>query len=403
MGVRMGSSFAWVDFSEADRRRTQDVLDLLKERDTRDELGIGVVRDALADLLFPGTSTLQTRARYFLFIPWLYQRLADKGIGSSEIDRRARNAELGLIAPLKENDDHDGIIGAAAEERLLRLPSSVYWAGLGTLGIRRFPGSQSQYHRAFERVHEEAEEADDDGEQAAARGPWDPHLPEASDGFPTSASLELSFDEAEYLQHRIQSRGVSLFGELVRRNTVVETTDFPWQRSDAEGWRVELQEHLGHARAFSEALHGAALLYNLMLAEELKHDEWIADYREALGEWASMMDERGEAHRAWSREAFWGLIASREARVSLRTRNFVDTWLDHVVGKAVTGIGGSAGIRDLIRRREQQLKRGRARLGNPGALARWGGSAGSGQLNFRWHRVQVITADILRGLAKRGE
>lgn len=43
-----------------------DVTSQFGERTTRDELGIGTVRDAFADALFPGTSTIQTRAHYFL-------------------------------------------------------------------------------------------------------------------------------------------------------------------------------------------------------------------------------------------------------------------------------------------------------------------------------------------------
>ena len=35
----------------------------------------GSVRDAFADMLFPWTSTIMTRARYFLLIPWTYQDL----------------------------------------------------------------------------------------------------------------------------------------------------------------------------------------------------------------------------------------------------------------------------------------------------------------------------------------
>jgi len=31
-----------------------------------------VVRDAFSDLMFPGTSTAQTRATYFLLVPWYY-------------------------------------------------------------------------------------------------------------------------------------------------------------------------------------------------------------------------------------------------------------------------------------------------------------------------------------------
>ena len=52
-----------------------DVVDLFREKGTVDELGLGPIRDAFADRLFPGTSTLQSRTRYWLLIPWLYLQL----------------------------------------------------------------------------------------------------------------------------------------------------------------------------------------------------------------------------------------------------------------------------------------------------------------------------------------
>ena len=57
------------------RRRMREVIDLFREHGTLDELGIGSVRDTFGELLFPGLSTVQTRARYFLFIPWVYHRI----------------------------------------------------------------------------------------------------------------------------------------------------------------------------------------------------------------------------------------------------------------------------------------------------------------------------------------
>ena len=77
-----------------------DVVDLFKEQNTRDELGIGAIRDALADQLFPGTGTVQTRARYFLFIPWIYLDLERRRIGSSRIASEARKVEVQLIEAL---------------------------------------------------------------------------------------------------------------------------------------------------------------------------------------------------------------------------------------------------------------------------------------------------------------
>ena len=398
----MPSSFAWVDFSEAERRRTQEVLELFHERDTRDELGIGVVRDALGDLLFPGTSTLQTRARYFLFVPWMYQRLAEKGVGRTDVDWRARKAELDLIQPLKANDDQDGVIGAVAEDQLKRLPSSVYWAGLGVWGVRRFPGSQAQYHHSFDVLGGSAD-LDDDGVLLASRHVvWDPDLPPKPNDFPEVVSFRLTRPEAQYLQHRAQNIGPSLLAELVRRGTGIEAVDFPWQRSDVESWPEDLQEQLNHARCFSEAMHGAALLYNLMLAEALKDEELSSAYREGIQAWRDLMQTRRSAHAAWRRDAFWALVLGNQTRISPRSRAFIDAWLDVALSDGSPDVAGSSSAREMIRRREEQLKRGRARLGNPSALARWSGSAGAAQLNYRWPRVQAITSDILQGLVGEG-
>src|SRR6266545_5549723 len=75
---------SWLDYSERERRKMLDVVDLFREHDTRDELGVGSVRDAFADMLFPGTSTIMTRARYFLLVPWTYLRLEKLRIGSAQ-------------------------------------------------------------------------------------------------------------------------------------------------------------------------------------------------------------------------------------------------------------------------------------------------------------------------------
>ena len=41
-----------MDYSEVERRRVMDVLSLFDERTTRDELGIGAIRDAISEQLF---------------------------------------------------------------------------------------------------------------------------------------------------------------------------------------------------------------------------------------------------------------------------------------------------------------------------------------------------------------
>jgi hypothetical protein len=111
----MMSAFVWLDYSERERRKMLDVVDLFREHDTRDELGVGSVRDAFADMLFPGTSTIMTRARYFLLVPWAYQRLERLRVRSAEIAARARQAELNLVEPIERSGDKDGNIGKLAK------------------------------------------------------------------------------------------------------------------------------------------------------------------------------------------------------------------------------------------------------------------------------------------------
>lgn len=52
----------WVDFSKADKDMVHNVMGLLRQQGAVEEIGIGVVRDALSNIFFPGTSTVQTIA-----------------------------------------------------------------------------------------------------------------------------------------------------------------------------------------------------------------------------------------------------------------------------------------------------------------------------------------------------
>lgn len=65
----------WIDFSKSERNKVLSVLDLLSEPGTLDELGIAPIRDGFANLFFPGTSTIQTRAKYFFIVPYALKDL----------------------------------------------------------------------------------------------------------------------------------------------------------------------------------------------------------------------------------------------------------------------------------------------------------------------------------------
>lgn len=151
-GSDMPSTLAWLDHDTPARERTKRILALFQERGTVHQLGLGGIRDSFADLFFPGTSTIQTRLRYFLFVPWIYSRLEEVSVPSRGIAAAARERELTLTEPLLSGKE-EGVFGRVAGGELKRLPSEVYWGGLGSWGIRRFDASREQYHRTIDGIY----------------------------------------------------------------------------------------------------------------------------------------------------------------------------------------------------------------------------------------------------------
>ena len=178
----MPSSISWIDFADENRNKMMDVVKLFRERDTVDELGVGTVRDAFSSNFFPGTSTIQTRAKYMLFIPWVYKKLENNKITHPKTADRARRYEEKLIEALKKSEDREGIIGRRTGRGLQRLPSEIYWAGLDEWGIRKFPGSRAEYHRSLtNRYYETGEHYREQGSRSKEN--WHLGLPSAPDDF----------------------------------------------------------------------------------------------------------------------------------------------------------------------------------------------------------------------------
>jgi hypothetical protein len=397
------SSLTWLDYSEQQRKQILDVIDQFREQDTRDELGLGSVRDAFADMLFPGTSTIQTRARYFLIVPWIYRALENKRVPASGIAGRARKAELGLIEKIEESEDSEGNIGKIARLALKRIPSSVYWQGLGTWGIRQFRGSQAQYHRAIDRYYTLAdtfrERSSEDESDQTPPANWHSGLEEPPDDFPDKCSLKLEPNEARYLADQIRTQcPESLLALLVGSPWRSDPVAFIWLHPNASQLPENIREQLLHARNFSEAMHGPVLLYNLMLAEQEKMKDYVQAYQKALAKWSTLIQSRHTAFEKWDRTRFWQLVSERNPRIGIQTKTFINTFCDICRDSRHSAIAKKEEIRDLIRQRERALKKGLARIGNPQAGKLWSGASGTGQIDFRWFFAQRILRDIFAAL-----
>src|SRR5687768_193065 len=111
------ASIGWIDFSANDRNRVGSVLDLLRPEGMVDELGMGTIRDALANQLFPGISTIQTRAKYFFIIPYIlydYQTTKPaqrRGKTASKFLEDKEYEVMWALAQTYEYQEGNGVIG----------------------------------------------------------------------------------------------------------------------------------------------------------------------------------------------------------------------------------------------------------------------------------------------------
>lgn len=401
----MTSLFGWVDYSEREKRLMTEAIDVFGEHETRDEFGIGAIRDALSDLFFPGTNTMQTRARYFLFVPWIYAALEGKGVGSRAIVARARQEETALIRALMQSGLSDGVIGRYSQERLQRLPSNIYWLGLGLWGIRRWPGGQADYHQSLDGYYIRLKRAlrnDDEESVNGARRNWD-ILPPAPAGFPTGATFGLSADEAEYLRDKVALRcRDSLLAWLVLNGSPWDASEtrYAWEHLQLGDFPEATRAHLEHARCLSLSMHGAALIYNLHLARLTRSEQLIEEYTDEVERWSESVDaELRPSLDAWRLPDLWRLVTGLNSRISPEARRFVERWVRRIASaQPASGLADSAEVLRLLRTREEALKGKRARLSHKDARQGWSEHSGTGRLEYRWPIAQQIVLDILSGL-----
>ena len=400
----MGATLTWLDLTASDRDRMRQVLDLFKEQGTVDEMGLGSLRDALSEALFPGTSTIQTRLRYVLFVPWIYRQLEARRTAASHVPTQLRKAELDLIGPLLENGTSQGVIGERARESLARQPSSVYWTALIRWGLFLHEQHQGWYHTHFTGLlhGRSAEETADDPGVIRSRQPnWHPRLPRPPQAFPYEVSFDLTQEEAAFLQGRLEDRCAgTLLAWLAREGSDAPSDGCFWDDSAATRAQAGLRHTIELARRFSLHVEGMPLLYNLLLAER-RHsehggdDDLIDQYRQEIDEWAA----KEAVENFYDPNELWTFAASRQVSVPRLQRPFVETWSTRLTEIGPAAIADDRGLRSLIESRERQLKGPRARLHNPARLLDWSGRVGVGRMNFRWHRVHQMLLDLHGGLA----
>jgi hypothetical protein len=266
----------------------------------------------------------------------------------------------------------------------------VYWAGLGSWGLRRFDGSLQQYMAQADkrRAMRSARRRRDDDEyhdgDASVRS-WHPQaIGLRSSGFPENATVGLTRQEAEFLLERWRnSHPGSLLTwlalDLVDQRAVPEA-DAVWSHPRFAEFPAAIRALIEHSEKLSAVVHGAALLYNLQLAELEQHEDLRLEYASRLKLWAQTDLERCAG---WKLDDFWPHVLGKGHSITPATQRFLSEWMQ-AAGEAGGTVANSECARRVIRTRERTLKGAKSRFDNTAARKQWGGAAGTLRLTYRW-------------------
>ena len=387
----------WIDFSKNERNKVLSVLDLLSEAGTLDELGIAPIRDGFANLFFPGTSTIQTRAKYFMIVPYA---LKDIEYSSESNPNRMLRAfddmERNCCAILLSGSDTDGIIGSrslAQNKWVKRTPADIYWAGLRSYGV--FTGgtlSLTEYIRAMCAVknqktvltrlgnrNDSSEEGNADDKDAGdlfRMQFW--NIPTYHEKWIDDLNIKLNKEEGYFLKKQIMKAFPdSMLAYILREHLteVIECRTFQEIASLIRIFPDQIQQDYALAYDFSEFLYVLRTVYNIIVSD--------GKNKEANMHWDELFHDLKKLSSVDLECIFGRLGVSRNILLCNFLRKSQKLMRD----------ADLEGMKAEIKRRERELKQSRAKTMHPGEVNpnTW---YGGGLLDYRYGNAKVIIRDI---------
>jgi hypothetical protein len=416
-GSVLSSAIGWVDFSPEHREKVKSVIDLLSTPGVIDELGIGVIRDSFSDSLFPGISTIQTRAKYFLTVPRIFKDYAKLPPHQRRRRRLAdylndhENLCMKALVAKHADDPQEGIIGksfANKQGEVLRKPSSVYWTGIRQFGLIHTNLSLQAFCRKFanpdQPLHDLVQGSDKtkgDDPDAAELMNETINTPSYDDDWIDSLTIHLSPEEASFLSRQIEARvPLTLLGQIlldakVRRRFLELPPDWNFTTFADEApflakFPTNLQRIIVAARDFWQLMYGAHIRYNCLI--QSRHGTTgLRDKFESLWtDWKTTLTTFPWGR--WDTASIWELTKLHHHRVKDYTIEFVDLWIKGVHDNAST-----ESLDALVTQQERLNKKTRARL-HPTADVSENEWIGIYDLNYRLNVARTIISDIDSGL-----
>lgn len=407
----------WLDNNQAEQEEMKELLNLLHEKGTLDELGIGTIRDAFSNQLFPGITTIQTRAKYLVILLYLFKEVDAEAKKAVEKDRPATPEVLVRLLNKKQDDlvndfeknglKERGVIGIRTRN-VVQKPAYIYWGALTTFGmvnpnlslyqlcslICQNAIETNQKRNSFTSNKKKKKEDDDDYyedapdaflDYPALYSPITWNINNWRDGL----TMNLSYDEAKFISDKILKSQNSALAQLLRyyrsEGVVCDFSDIDEIPEDVLD--EKMKRILQLAKAFRRFIFGAHMAYNYLLSN---HTD----------------DVLKQVYDNWKQQDF-NVVPLSEIYSVTGASSPQTLFLNELLSHAKAGEWER--FEKCIQRREKTLKGKRSKIGtfneenpytSPFVVPK---DVETLLLDFRAHRAGVILADILKGLIEGGD
>lgn len=388
----------WIDFSKTERSKILSVLDLLSQDATLDELGIAPIRDGFSNIFFPGTSTIQTRAKYFFLVPYALKELElSKETDPYKILRKLDEIERECGEKLlSANPSENGIIGKRSLQNnkwVKRSPADIYWAGLRRYKIFKEENlSLSEYVAASciqktqksntlklgnrYDTNEDKETDDKYADDIFKISFW--NMPLYNDSWKNRIQMSLTKEEGAFLEKQItESCPDTMISYILNENMteILDCESFSDLENLIDRFPQHIQDEYYLAMDFSEFIYVARTLYNIIISD--------GENEEANNEFEKQKESFLRTANI-DIDAIFSMLHIYKPDLKSFVKKLQDCMLNNDIEE----------MRRAIISREIMLKgESRSKTAHPGEFVEW---MGGRRLDYRFNNAKAILSDIFR-------
>jgi hypothetical protein len=382
--------FGYIHTDKSEQAKVLQVMKMLSEPTAIDELGIGRIRDAFSNMLFPGTSSLQKHVKYFSLMPQLYKKATEKKYSRlSEVSSEIVRLERIMTKNLWEGSTvKTGITGSERIDKggsyVKYDPAYIYNSGLLTFGILHsshvnemiFETSKN-LNKQPDRYKSREDDEDTNSDEKGGKGLYQfCSFPQVKYDFSKACSLKLTPEDKAFIVDHILTSDACR-GSLLRfiiEHEELHFANFGFEDIDESDLPVKLAELHRCACLFADFIHIVHLRYNWIYSKYSDTD---------------MLDRFKKELSAWENKGV-GIDQILNA-VTIKensSKHFCHEAEDLMLKGDLDGLDAA------IKSRERRVKGNRRKIDNPAYCYDKRNPIHNYKLDYRWPTIRTYALEL---------